>query len=83
MNFWPLAHKKISLCSQFEERIFSFYGQGRRKGLGHWSPLDFEMISKKDCFLAFELEKNKFYPFWHPPGKSWEKSPIIPLEKSF
>jgi len=46
-------------------------GRGARKP---WSPLDLKNFSKKDCFLSFEWEKNKFHHFWLPPRKILKKS---------
>jgi len=49
----------------------------------HWPPLDFEIFSKKGCFLSFECEKLNFTTFGST-GKIEEKSPCGPrLEKSF
>jgi len=42
---------------------------------GGKDPLDFEISSKKGCFLSFKREKNKFYHFWPTPGKIVEKCP--------
>jgi len=42
--------------------------------------LEFKILSKKVCFLSFELEKNKFHHFW-PPWKKFGKSPSGPLWK--
>jgi len=38
-------------------------------GRGALPPLDFEIISKKGCFLSFEWEKSNFTMFGFPPGK--------------
>jgi len=40
-------------------------------GQGVLTPLDFEICSKKGCFLSFEWEKPKFITF-DPPENFWK-----------
>ena len=54
-----------------EPRLWT--SEGGRGGL---APLDFENISKKGCFLSFELEKPNFTTFG-PLEKLW-KNPLVP-----
>jgi len=58
-------------------------GVGKGAG-GILATLDFETVSKKDCFLSFEWEKNNVHHFWHPLEKFW-KTPTIssPWKKFF
>jgi len=61
--------KYYSECS--EESFFSLEPWASEGGGGP-CPLDFEMYSKKGCFLSFEWEKN--FTIFRPPGKILEKS---------
>jgi len=43
---------------------------------GAWSPLDFEIFSKKKLFFQFRGVKSKFHHFWSPLEKFW-KNPRV------
>jgi len=55
---------------------------GVGKGAGEAkAPLDFEIFSKKGCFLSFVWEK-QISPLLTPSGKFLEKSPSAPPGKN-
>jgi len=57
---------------------------GVGRGAGGLGPtLDFELFSKKSCFLSFEWEKSNFATF-EPLEKFWKNTLVAPpCKKSF
>jgi len=43
---------------------------------GRLAPLDFEIFSKKGCFLSFERQKSNFTTFG-PPLEELRKNPLV------
>ena len=75
---WLVLGQKRQLCKELSCVMKTSFGPSTNMGVGRGGngPLDFEILSKKSCFLNFEWEKANLTTFHH-----WKNPLVAPSGK--